>query len=64
MTIFGQNVRLGDPQLSMGPFCVNQSNPTHQLTDPTQPISLQAENFGPDPTQLTMIGFRYPRDRP
>jgi len=22
-------------ELSMGPFCVTQSNPTHQLTDPT-----------------------------
>jgi len=21
----------------MGPFCVTRSNPTHQLTDPTQP---------------------------
>ena len=24
-------------QLSTGPFCVTQSNPTHQLTDPTRP---------------------------
>ena len=24
-------------ELSMGPFCVTRSNPTHQLTDPTQP---------------------------
>ena len=25
--------------LSMGPFCVTRSNPTHQLTDPTQPTT-------------------------
>ena len=25
-------------ELSMGPFCVTRSNPTHQLTDPTQHI--------------------------
>ena len=24
------------PELSMGPFCVTRSNPTYQLTDPTQ----------------------------
>jgi len=35
----------------MGPFCVNRSNPTHQLTDPPQPNPLQVEKFGPDPTQ-------------
>jgi len=35
----------------MGPFCVTRSNPTHQLTDPTQPNPLQVENFGPNPTQ-------------
>ena len=29
--------RAVNPELSMGPFCVTQSNPTHQLTDPTQP---------------------------
>ena len=38
----------------MGPFCVTQSNPTHQLTDLTQPNPLQVENFGPDTTQLTI----------
>jgi len=27
------------PELSMGPFCVTRSNPTHQLTDPTQPTT-------------------------
>ena len=33
--------RWADPELSIGPFCVTRSNPTRQLTDPTQP----------DPTQ-------------
>ena len=37
------------PELSMGPFCVTQSNPTHQLTDPTQPKPLQVEKFGLKP---------------
>jgi len=41
-------------ELSMGPFCVTLSNPTHELTDPTQPNPLQVEKFGPDPMQLTM----------
>jgi len=35
----------------MGPFCVTRSNPTHQLTDPTQSNLLQVEKFGPNPTQ-------------
>jgi len=35
----------------MGPFCVTQSNPTHLMTNPTQPDLLQVENFGPHPTQ-------------
>ena len=39
-------------QLSMGPFCVTRSNPTYQVTDPTQPNPLQVEKFGPNPTQL------------
>ena len=39
------------PELSMGPFYVTRSNPTHQLTDPTQPNTLQIEKFGPNPTQ-------------
>jgi len=38
-------------ELSMGPFCLTQSNPTHQLTDPTRPNPLQVEKFGPNPTQ-------------
>jgi len=41
-------------ELPIGPFCVNRSNPTHQLTDPTQPNPLQVEKFEPDPIQLTM----------
>jgi len=35
----------------MVPFRVTRSNPTHQLTDPTQPDPLQVEKFGPNPTQ-------------
>jgi len=35
----------------MGPFCMTQSNPTHQLTNPTQPNPLQAEKFGLNLTQ-------------
>jgi len=42
---------LNAPELSMGPFCMTLSNPTHQLTDPTQPNPLQVEKFGPNPTQ-------------
>jgi len=29
--------RRTDSEMSTGPFCVTRSNPTHQLTDPTQP---------------------------
>ena len=39
------------PELSMGPFCMNQSNPTHQLTDPAQPTT--SEKIGPNPTPLS-----------
>ena len=39
------------PELSMGPFCVNRSNPTYQLTDLAQLNPLQEEKFGPNPTQ-------------
>ena len=38
-------------ELSMGLFCVTRSNPTHQLTDSTQPKPLLVEKFGPNPTQ-------------
>jgi len=38
-------------ELFMGPFCVTQSNPTHQLTDPTQPNPLQVEKLEPNATQ-------------
>jgi len=34
-----------------GPFCVTRSNPTHQLTDLTQPNPLQVETFGPNRSQ-------------
>ena len=39
------------PQLSMGPFCVTRSNPTHQLTDPTQTNPQQVEKFGHNATR-------------
>jgi len=39
------------PELSMGPFCVTRSNPTHPLTDQTQPNPLQVKKIGPNPTQ-------------
>jgi len=38
-------------ELSMGPFCVTGSNPTHHLTDPTKPEPLQVKKFGPNPTR-------------
>jgi len=43
-------------ELSVGLFCVTLSNPTHQLTDPTQPdpILYKWKKFGPHPIQLTM----------
>ena len=41
--------RWGVPELSMGPFYVTRSNPTHQLTDPTQPNPKFWTQ--PDPTQ-------------
>ena len=40
--------RIWQPELSIGPFCVTQSNPTHQLTDPTRPNPI-----------LTVIGQHY-----
>jgi len=41
-----------DPEWSMGPFCVTRSNPTHRLTDPTQPNPLQVEKkFRHNPTR-------------
>ena len=33
-------------ELSMGPFCVTRSNPTHQLTDPTPPNQLEGKGKG------------------
>jgi len=41
-------------ELSMGPFCVTQSNPTHQLTDPTQPTTIGKIWTRPNPIQLTI----------
>ena len=35
----------------MGPLYVTQTNPTHQMTDPTQSNPLQVENIGPNLTQ-------------
>ena len=57
-------------ELSMGPFCLSRSNPTHQLTDPSQPNPLQEDKKGPNPTQpnanchwLTLSLFITPSDR-
>ena len=33
------------------PFSVTRPNPTHHLTDPTQPNPMQIQKFGPNPTQ-------------
>jgi len=79
-TIVGTSFRTQSvhPEWSVGPFCVTRPNPTHQLTDPTQPNQLQVEKFGPSQTQpntnchwLTLslyyffwLGFRYLSDRP
>ena len=38
-------------ELSMGPFCVTRSNPTHQLTDPNQPTTSGKFWTHHDPTQ-------------
>jgi len=35
------HVARANSELSMGPFCVTRSNPTHQLTDPTRPNPIQ-----------------------
>jgi len=39
-------------ELSMGPFCMTQSNPIYQLTDPTEPNTIQVEKIWtqPNPT--------------
>jgi len=39
----------GDSQLSVGPFYRPRPNPTHQVTDPTQPNSLPGEFMDPSP---------------
>jgi len=38
------HVARANSELSMGPFCVTRSNPTHQLTDPTRPNPIQRTN--------------------
>jgi len=50
----GKHPRRNDLELSMGPFCVTRSNPTHQLTDqpnPTQPNPTHYKWKNLDPTQ-------------
>jgi len=42
---------MGQPELSIGPFCLTRSNPTHQLTDPTKHNPQQVEKFGHNPTR-------------
>jgi len=41
-------------ELSMGPFCVTQSNPTHQLTDTTNYKWKNLDPTRPNPIQLTI----------
>jgi len=43
--------RRSKSELSMGPLCVTRSNPTHQLTDPTQPTTNGKIWTQPEPTQ-------------
>ena len=43
-------------ELSIGPFSVTRSNPTHQLTDPTQPNQVKKIRTQPDPTNTTNNG--------
>jgi len=48
------------PELSTGPFYVTRFNPTHQLTDPTQPNPTdkkwnKLDSTRPDPVQLTNL---------
>ena len=45
----GKHPRRNDLELSMGPFCVTRSNPTHQLTDQPNPTHYKWKNL--DPTQ-------------
>ena len=48
---FSTKIMAVGSELSMRPFCVTRSNPTHQLTKGTQPNALQVDKFGPNPTQ-------------
>jgi len=58
----------GEPELSMGPFCVTRSHPTHELTDPTRPtITEEIDPTRPNPITtflLLLICFQYLSDRP
>jgi len=56
--------RLLRPGSSMGPFCVTRSNPTHRLTDLTQPHPLQVEKFGPNPTHQKLKNLDPNRPNP
>ena len=56
--------RLLRPGSSMGPFCVTRSNPTHRLTDLTQPNPLQVEKFGPNPTHQKLKNLDPNRPNP
>ena len=52
--MINERVLIGsDSELSMGPFYVIRSNPTHQLTDPTQPTIYKWKIL--DPTRLNPI---------
>ena len=47
-------------ELAVGPLCVTRSNPTRQLTDPTQPVTngkiwTQPNPTHPNPMQLTNL---------
>jgi len=49
--VLNSNTKLVSAELSVGPFCVTWPNPTHQLTDPTQPTTSWKIWTQPDPTQ-------------
>jgi len=46
-------------ELSMGPFCVTRSNPTRQLTEPTQPNPTHYKCGNLDPTQYNCCPLIY-----
>jgi len=49
---FTEHVMFCSTELSMRQFCVTRSNPTHQLTEPTQPTASGKIWTQPDPTQF------------